>query len=346
MIGSVLIIILFAFSIQFHLHSEFQPLLQSSGSDTLTAFSFFISSTRTIIGVRAVSLVLPVILITAIEMCAFNAESIPIRKSLSIQNVSWSKGFKYQDLYYFLFGLLKLPASFLAILSIGTYYLSTAASESVINLVKPAIEHLSSINIPNILFLAISVALGEFVGYWGHRLNHKIPQLWKIHEFHHSATEMCIFNTSRISALDGFSKILLVPVSAASTLLSGFFMVKCGVFGIIVYSLHMSLSKLNEYAGHSSLNIKYPWPINLVYLDPRDHWLHHSIAEEHYGKNYGVVLSIWDKLFGTYMQLPSSRYSDLKYGVMNSDYNKTFPLLELFCKPPILALQSFIRLFI
>lgn len=138
---------------------------------------------------------------------------------------------------------------------------------------------------------------------------------------------------------------MVFPASVLSALLLAIFLVNCKVFGIVVYSLHLSLAKLNEYAGHSSFDIRYPWPICLIYLEPRDHWLHHSIEEKHYGKNYGLTISIWDKLFGSYLRLDPSRYKELRYGVKNTDYNKSFPITEMLLKPPLLAIRSLYNAF-
>ncbi|WP_197459876.1 sterol desaturase family protein [Synechococcus sp. MIT S9508] len=344
MLVSLAAIFLFAIGMQFHLHYQFQPLLQGVNFAPFLSFSELVVAARELVFVRVISLVMPVIIISGLELHATFSQSVKHRngrqKRLSIQKLFSSKGYKYQDLFYYFYGLLALPASLLAFISIGTIPISEAASENFTNLANTLIDYIPSVKVPNFLLLALAVAAGEFTGYWGHRINHKIEFFWKIHELHHSATEMCIFNVSRLSVLDGFSKIILLPFQVISALLMGAFVVNCGIFGLIIFSLHMSLLKLNEYAGHSSMDIRYPWPLTLVYLEPRDHWLHHSIDENHYGKNYGVGLSIWDKLFGTYMQIPSSEYSKLRYGVSGTDYNKAFPLVELFLKPPLLAIKS------
>lgn len=344
MLVSLAAIFLFAIGMQFHMHYQFQPLLQGVDFAPFSSFSELVAAARELVFVRIISLIMPVILISGLELYATFGQGVTYRdesqKKLSIQKIFSSKGFKYQDLFYYFYSLIALPASLLAFTSIGTIPISAAASENFTNLVNSFIEYIPSVKVPNFLLLALAVIAGEFTGYWGHRINHSTEFFWKIHEFHHSATEMCIFNVSRLSTLDGFSKIILLPFSVISAMLMGAFMVNCGIFGLIIFSLHMSLFKLNEYAGHSSIEIRYPWPISLVYLEPRDHCLHHSIDENHYGKNYGVGLSIWDKLFGTYMKLPSSEYSKLRYGVSGTDYNKAFPLVELLLKPPLLAIKS------
>lgn len=208
MISSLLIIIIFAIGLQFHLYSDFQPLLQAVDLAQFSSFSSFVDTARKLVYVRAISLVLPVLLITCFELCTQIQNTrffTSARPTLSLQAALFSNGPKYQDLVYFLFGLIKLPVFLISILSIGTITFSSLLSISLSGIISPYVKSLESTHIPNVLFLVGAITLGEFSGYWGHRLNHKVPHLWKIHEFHHSATQMCILNVSRLSLLDGFS---------------------------------------------------------------------------------------------------------------------------------------------
>ena len=50
---------------------------------------------------------------------------------------------------------------------------------------------------------------------------------------------------------------------------------------------------------HSHINIKYWKWLEYIFISPAQHQLHHSIAQEHYDKNFGAALAIWDWLFGS-----------------------------------------------
>jgi sterol desaturase/sphingolipid hydroxylase (fatty acid hydroxylase superfamily) len=50
---------------------------------------------------------------------------------------------------------------------------------------------------------------------------------------------------------------------------------------------------------HSHINIRYWKWLEYIFISPSQHQLHHSIAEEHYDKNFGAALAVWDWLFGS-----------------------------------------------
>lgn len=67
-------------------------------------------------------------------------------------------------------------------------------------------------------------------------------------------------------------------------------------------------------------------------MSPSLHWIHHSNNPKYFNKNFGRVLSVWDRIFGTY--LDESNLKDISsFGVDKSEYNKRHPLSALYSLP-------------
>ena len=66
-------------------------------------------------------------------------------------------------------------------------------------------------------------------------------------------------------------------------------------------------------------------------MSPAQHHIHHSVAEEHRNKNYGVALSIWDWLFGTIcLAKQNENYS---FGLNNKTKEDVHDLKNIYFKP-------------
>ena len=67
-------------------------------------------------------------------------------------------------------------------------------------------------------------------------------------------------------------------------------------------------------------------------MSPTLHLLHHSANPEHFDKNFGQFITLWDKFFGTY--LDESNLKNIKeFGVKNTQYNKYHPLYAVTLLP-------------
>jgi sterol desaturase/sphingolipid hydroxylase (fatty acid hydroxylase superfamily) len=134
----------------------------------------------------------------------------------------------------------------------------------------------------SIALAAVIVLLGS---YWGHRLSHTVPFLWRFHAVHHSIEEMDWLASGRLHPLDqAFTQgFFLAPL-----LVLGY---GGGVFGgAAVFLTALALFQ------HSNTRLRFPglrWVINT----PQWHHWHHSSHAEARDKNFGVP--VVDRIFGT-----------------------------------------------
>ncbi|MBN8925208.1 MAG: hypothetical protein BGO51_07515 [Rhodospirillales bacterium 69-11] len=138
--------------------------------------------------------------------------------------------------------------------------------------------------------------------YIYHYAQHKVPMLWELHKVHHSAEIMIGVTKDRVHPLDELMNHWwdgVIPGLCYGVWL--FFVldpVELTVFGINVYLLR-NVILMMDFVRHTHLKLSYGRALDSVFLSPHYHQLHHSSQEPHLDKNFGLALSIWDRMFGT-----------------------------------------------
>ncbi|WP_106792469.1 sterol desaturase family protein [Aquimarina sp. Aq78] len=150
--------------------------------------------------------------------------------------------------------------------------------------------HLSPFEIPmNGWTWVASLLAADFTYYWMHRLEHEHRILWANHSVHHSSEDYNLTVSMRLSIIESAIEwIFLIPM-----ILIGF-----NPFQAIV-----SLIFVAQYQTwiHTERIIKLGW-LDEIFNTPSVHRVHHGSNEKYLDKNYGGVLILWDKLFGTFQK--------------------------------------------
>jgi sterol desaturase/sphingolipid hydroxylase (fatty acid hydroxylase superfamily) len=136
----------------------------------------------------------------------------------------------------------------------------------------------------------------DFVGYWLHRWQHGWHWWWALHSLHHSQRQMTMWSDNRNHLLDD------VIVASVFALVARFIGVEPGQFVAITV-----ITQLHESLQHANLRLHFGRVGERLLVSPRFHRLHHSIGIGHEadgrgtlgGHNFGVLLPLWDQLFGT-----------------------------------------------
>jgi len=147
---------------------------------------------------------------------------------------------------------------------------------------------------PVLLFIAtfILLDLGEYIY---HLIMHKIKALWRFHLVHHSDNIVDISTTLREHPGENIIRLsftlIWVFLSGAifwAILLRQIIQVFTTMFAHINYRLPEKLDNI----------------IGVVFITPNLHQVHHHYQMPYTDSNYGDVLSIWDRMFGTFKKLP------------------------------------------
>jgi sterol desaturase/sphingolipid hydroxylase (fatty acid hydroxylase superfamily) len=134
----------------------------------------------------------------------------------------------------------------------------------------------------------IALLAADFVYYWVHRLEHRSRLFWAHHSVHHSSTSFDLATSTRIAWVE--------------PLLSWY-----GLIPLVLLGFH----PLQAVAATSILLLAQVWihtekvgklgALEGILNTPSAHRVHHGSNPEYLDANYGAVLMIWDRLYGTYV---------------------------------------------
>ncbi len=151
---------------------------------------------------------------------------------------------------------------------------------------------LNSLNLPPWSHFFLTIIFMDFMLYLWHLLNHIVPLLWRFHRVHHSDLNMDVSTANRFHAgellISGVIKIGIIYFLGAH------------LAGLAVFE---SLVVLAAQFHHSSLKVpqwfeKIYW---LLFVPPSMHRIHHSVKIRERNRNYGTILSLWDRICGTFL---------------------------------------------
>jgi sterol desaturase/sphingolipid hydroxylase (fatty acid hydroxylase superfamily) len=137
--------------------------------------------------------------------------------------------------------------------------------------------------------VVVLVILQDFCYYWFHRASHRVRWFWATHAIHHSSNELNLgasFRFGWTGRLTG-SSVFYVPM-----IWLGF------APGPVFIALGFNL--LYQFWIHTEWIPKLGW-LEYVLNTPSHHRVHHASNAEYLDRNYGGILIVWDRLFGTYV---------------------------------------------
>ncbi len=174
-------------------------------------------------------------------------------------------------------------------------------------LVQPLVPEalLSAVgDLPAFVRIALAFVVAETGFYWGHRLSHEIPWLWRFHAVHHSTEQMYFMANTRSHPVD---MVFTRMVGVTPLLLLG--LAGPNAAGSAMPALLLVLGTFWGFFIHADLRWRFG-PLEWLVTTPAFHHWHHS-RREHINRNYASTLPFLDRLFGTWY-LP--RHWPAEYG--------------------------------
>ena len=165
---------------------------------------------------------------------------------------------------------------------------------------------LNRLDWPGWVELALAVLILDLAIWMQHWVTHKVPLFWRFHRVHHADRDMDVttgfrFHPVEILASMGL-KIALVYLLGPSAL------------AVLVFEILLSGTALFNHA-----NLALPGSLDrmlrLVLVTPDMHRVHHSIHRDEHDSNYGFALSLWDRLFRTYVPEPKAGHETMIVGL-------------------------------
>jgi sterol desaturase/sphingolipid hydroxylase (fatty acid hydroxylase superfamily) len=144
-------------------------------------------------------------------------------------------------------------------------------------------------SLPSVVKILAALLIVDFTIYWIHRAQHRTDILWRTHAWHHSIEEMYWFAGFRTSFFHSF--IYNIPQVFIPITLLHLTPAEAGI--------GYSLGLLIQFWEHTNLDVNIG-PLKYIFITPAYHRIHHS-ATANRGMNLGTTFSLWDRMFGTFV---------------------------------------------
>jgi len=181
----------------------------------------------------------------------------------------------------------------LASISLGmlSQMINVAAKGLLLGLYVEVYEHAATTDLPETSLWAwvVALILYDFCYYWQHRLGHTVALLWAAHGVHHQSEDYNLSTALRQTGSDWLASWLFYLPMA----LLGFPPLVFVVVGLI--------DLLYQYWVHTQQIGKLGW-FDRWFCSPSNHRVHHAINERYVDRNYGGILVLWDRLFGSFQE--------------------------------------------
>ena len=129
----------------------------------------------------------------------------------------------------------------------------------------------------------------DFCYYWAHRFGHEVSVLWAAHAVHHQSEDYNLSTALRQTSSGFiFTWIFYLPLFILGLPLEVFLTVN-------------ALDLIYQFWVHTQQINKLGW-LDRVLVTPSNHRVHHAQNEIYIDQNYGGILILWDRLFGTYQE--------------------------------------------
>jgi sterol desaturase/sphingolipid hydroxylase (fatty acid hydroxylase superfamily) len=165
---------------------------------------------------------------------------------------------------------------------------------------------LNNVSWPGSVKVIVALLVLDFAIWFQHLVSHKVPIFWRLHQVHHADRDIDVTTAVRFHpveiALSMLWKIVVVVPLGASP------------FAVFLFEVI-----LNACATFNHANIALPtWLdrfVRIFIVTPDMHRVHHSVLRTEHNRNYGFNLSLWDRLFRTYLAEPSAGQQGMTIGL-------------------------------
>ena len=181
----------------------------------------------------------------------------------------------------------------------------------------------------------LTALLAYELAYWfGHYLFHRFEFLWEFHKVHHSAEVMTTLTELRQHPVEILAFVNLIALFSGVNLGVLTYIFGPGAHSFTLLNANIALMLFLMTWGHlrhSHIWLSFTGLAGRLFQSPAHHQLHHSMNPDHFNKNLGFALAVWDWAFGTLM-IPEKEKNVVAFGVgeTHGDYDT---VMRTFVKP-------------
>lgn len=166
--------------------------------------------------------------------------------------------------------------------------------------------------------IVLVVLIADIAYYWEHRIAHQVRLLWTQHAVHHSSRDMNMVTGIRFGPFEGlWSLIIHLPMAFMGFAPEA---IVLGVVTVLAYQTWLHTELIGKLG-------KLEWVLNT----PSHHRVHHGCDAKYLDRNYGGILIVWDRLWGTFQ----AEQETPRYGLAR-DFHSRNPVRVWFSEIPAL----------
>lgn len=168
-------------------------------------------------------------------------------------------------------------------------------------------HRLFTIEVHSVASIVFTFLTFEFLYYWQHRFGHTVRWFWASHSVHHTPMQLQLASAYRLSWTAAASGVWL-------------FYMPMALIGFDPYALRVvvALTLLYQLPLHTEFVPKLG-PLEWIFNTPSHHRVHHGCNPQYVDKNFGGILIIYDRLFGTFQEERTD--VQIRYGVVGAERN-------------------------
>ncbi len=201
-------------------------------------------------------------------------------------------------------------ANNLGLVFLNTLVLRLLFPAAAVGMAAFAVEHgwglFNYYSLPFALSVVLAGVALDFIIYLQHVLVHAVPALWRLHRVHHADLDYDVTTGARFHPIEILLSLL---IKFATIIVLG-----APVLAVVIFEV-----VLNAMAMFNHSNVSLPRGldriIRLFVVTPDMHRVHHSVEDNEANSNYGFNLSLWDRLFGTYIDQPREGHDNMVIGI-------------------------------
>lgn len=176
--------------------------------------------------------------------------------------------------------------------------------------------------LPEGVSLVASIVILDFFAYVAHVLFHKFQWLWRVHRVHHSDSAVDVTTSFRQHPIETVLRFLFTVGPAV-------------LFGVspIATAIYRLMSGINALFEHANIRVRPMIDRSLcwVVVTPHMHKFHHSRQQQQTDSNYGNILSVFDRMFGTYTS--TEHVEQIQYGLDEFNSDSRLSVIDLLKLP-------------
>lgn len=159
---------------------------------------------------------------------------------------------------------------------------------------------------PGWVELLLAILLLDLAIWLQHLITHKVSLFWRFHRVHHADRDFDVTTALRFHP---------VEIAASALLKVGLvYLLGPSALAVVLFEVLLNATALFTHA-----NLALPsWldrAVRLILVTPDMHRVHHSVHREEHDSNFGFALSLWDRIFGTYVPEPVAGHQAMQVGL-------------------------------